>query len=368
MTLAPVFRSKESTEFLRSRGVVARLLPHMAAQRAAMAGLQRRLAGVLGEQYLYTPEDSAPVGDEEFLQDHFFLILFRSFFETLGARERLDLYTSINICIKGIITAADNLFDGEFKELIPLRLSSGKTFGSIMQLMTFERVLGLMCIEDGPRQGVSQEKFFRFNRDLLNRLAFIGTLEGSEEDGVSTTPGMTEMIDSVHRVRGGALFSLAFAAPLEFEGDSPRWRAGEGALARLGTAFQIVDDLTDFEFDLHRRTNNLLASAIVHHGTDAERARLAAIRHAMAEAGEDWESKRTEIFGEGDIIDREFSGPAMEVLRRAREEARLAFEEMAALGFWFNPADSDEVVHAIVGLEGVRRMELLVEKTRVGTE
>lgn len=368
MTLAPVFRSKESTEFLRTRGVVARLAPHALAQRSAMVAMQRRLTAVLGEQYLYRPEDSSPMGDEEFLQDHFFLILFRSFFETLGARERLDLYTSVNICIKGIITAADNLFDGEFKELIPLRLSSGKTFGSIMQLMTFERVLAVMCLEDGAQKGVSQEQFFRFNRDLLNRLAFIGTLEGSEEDGVSTTPGMTEMIDAVHRVRGGALFSLAFAAPLEFEGDSPRWRAGESALARLGTAFQIVDDLTDFEFDLHRRSNNLLVSAITHHGTDAERSRLSAIRHAMAEAGEDWETKRGEIFGEGDIIDREFSGPAMEVLRRAREEARLAFEEMAALGFWFNPADSDEVVHAIVGLEGVRRMELLVEKSRVGTE
>ncbi len=144
-----------------------------------------------------------------------------------------------------------------------------------------------------------------------------------------------------------------------------RWVAGEKALSRLGTAFQIVDDLTDFEFDLHRRSHNLLCSAIMEHGTDSERAKLKSLKAAILEAGEEWEASRDQIFGVGDVIDREFSGPALEVLKRARAEARLAFEEMAALGFWFDPADSDEVVHAIVGLEGVRRMELLVEKTRV---
>ena len=37
MTLAPVFRSQEGTEFLVRRGVLARLEPHIAAQRNAIA-------------------------------------------------------------------------------------------------------------------------------------------------------------------------------------------------------------------------------------------------------------------------------------------------------------------------------------------
>jgi hypothetical protein len=365
MTLAPVFRSKESTEFLRERGVVARMFPHLIAQREAMSDLEAALTAVLGREYLHTEGGRPVVSDEEFLQDHFFLILFRSFFETLGARDRIDFYTQVNICIKGIITAADNLFDQEFKELIPLKLGSGKTFGSIMQLMSFERLLTHLGLQGARAGKFDIDQFQHFNRELLNRLAFIGSLEGSEEDGVTTTPKMTEMIDNVHRVRGGSLFSLAFAAPIEFEEDMDRWVAGEKALARLGTAFQIVDDLTDFEFDLHRRSHNLLCSAIMEHGTDSERAKLKSLKAAILEAGEEWEASRDQIFGTGDVIDREFSGPALEVLKRARAEARLAFEEMAALGFWFDPADSDEVVHAIVGLEGVRRMELLVEKTRV---
>ena len=47
------------------------------------------------------------------------------------------------------------------------------------------------------------------------------------------------------------------------------------------------------------------------------------------------------------------------VLDRAYEEASAAFRSLHDLGFWFDPALSREVVHAIVGLEGVARMQAL---------
>ena len=73
---------------------------------------------------------------------------------------------------------------------------------------------------------------------------------------------------------GGALFALAFVAPGVLEkGDVKRKLAdAETAIAQLGTAFQIVDDLTDFEFDVRRKSHNLLVSQIHHLGTQAERA------------------------------------------------------------------------------------------------
>lgn len=364
MTLAPVFRSKEGTDLLLQRGIVQRLAEHIVAQRAAMAELERRIADVLGEQFRRPGAANSQVPDLEFLQDHFFLILFRSVFAECGAAERIDFYTRVNICIKGIITAADNIFDNDDKELLPLKVGSGRKFTSIMQLMTFERLMQDLGREARDKHLLEEAQFRTFLRDLLARLAFIGALEGSEEDGVSSVPTVEDMIERVHRIRGGALFSLAFAAPFAIEKDQSRWKKADAAISKLGTAFQIVDDLTDFEFDIHRGSNNLLVSRIVNDGTDAERQALADLRQKIASFGDDWEANRERVMNGRDAIDEHFSESALAVLRCARTEARTSFEELAALGFWFDPADSDEVVHAIVGMEGVHRMEKLVEKDR----
>lgn len=366
MTLAPVFRSEEGTALLRERGILDRLAEDIADQRAALHDLELHLAEIIGEQYRRpaTATGSSSQTDMEFLQDHFFLLLFRNLFRTLGAGDRLAFYTRLNVCIKGIITAADNLFDHEFKELIPLRLSTGVTFGSIVQLMTFERLVMLLGQDAEAAKLLPAGRFREINRDLLTRLTFIGALEGSEEDGVASVPGVTEMVDRVHRIRGGALFSLAFCAPLAMEKDRAKWTAAEVAIAKLGTAFQIVDDLTDFEFDLFRESNNLLVSQITHHGSAEERAHLGSLSKRIHAATGEWEERRVAVIGEEDAINQWFQESALDVLRIARREAREAFEGLQALGFWFDPADSDEVVHAIVGLEGVHRMGLLVERDR----
>jgi geranylgeranyl pyrophosphate synthase len=117
-------------------------------------------------------------------------------------------------------------------------------------------------------------------------------------------------------------------------------------VARLGTAFQIVDDLTDFEFDLGRRSHNLLTSQIHHHGTDEERRALETLR-ASGDAPD------------SGVVEARFTSSARAVLERAYAEARASFRELGELGHWFDPELADEVVHAIVGLEGVARMEAL---------
>ena len=70
-------------------------------------------------------------------------------------RDRLRLYTELNFCIKGTITAADNLFDDQSKSLLPLTTGKGDRFASILQLMTFERLTGL---EQGIRHLVALRK------------------------------------------------------------------------------------------------------------------------------------------------------------------------------------------------------------------
>jgi hypothetical protein len=355
MTLSPVFRSQDAVMLLAERGVWSRLAGDMEAQADAVRAIYADLEHVLGEPFRKAPQH-VPVASEmttpaglTFLQEYFFLILFRSIFASLGIeRDRLRMYTELNFCIKGTITAADNLFDDQAKSLLPLADRSGSRFMSILQLMAFER-LGRRVLDRGEKAGaVTAAERDRVQRGLLDRMASIGTLEGSEEGGVADVPTPDDMVEAVHRVRGGALFALAFAAPsvLERGEIAARLARAEVAVAQLGTAFQIVDDLTDFEFDLGRRSHNLLVSQIEHLGTREERTTLARLR------------------GDGpgpmgDVVEQHFKSSARAVLERAYAEARASFEGLQALGFWLEVELAEEIVHAIVGLDGTRRMEAL---------
>jgi hypothetical protein len=357
MTLSPVFRSAKAVELLAERGVWEGLAPDMEAQADAVRRVYTDLDGVIGARFRraapHVPSAAEVTTPEglHFLQEYFFLILFRSIFRSLGVPEaRLRAYSELNFCIKGTITAADNIFDDQAKSLLPLVDHAGPRFMSILQLMSFERLLRAVldrAVHDGT---LSADDVGPIQRSLIDRMAEIGVLEGSEEGGVDVIPTPDAMVEAVHRVRGGALFALAFAAPsvLEQGATAEKMARAEEAIARLGTAFQIVDDLTDFEFDVARRSHNLLVSQVAHEGTPAERAAFEALwGGAPVPAG---------------IVEGAFASSARAVLGRAYAEARSAFRVLAELGHWFDPALADEVVHAIVGLEGVSRMEALIDR------
>ncbi len=354
MTLSPVFRSRQAVDLLREHGVWERLGPAIEAQGRAVGTLYEDVRELIDEDYLLDPHliaASGEVGSEEaldFLQEYFFLILFRSIFDSLGiSPERLALYSELNFCIKGTITAADNIFDDQAKSLLPLKGGSGARFLSILQLMCFERLIR-RSMGRGVRAGtMAEEQVHSVLRGLMNQMADIGRLEGSEEGGVDEIPAPDEMVERVHQVRGGALFALAFVAPRVLEEGSvlELMDRGEPAVARLGTAFQIVDDLTDFEFDLGRRSHNLLVSQIHHHGTAEEQAALKRFREGEAVPS--------------GIVESLFRGSARAVLERAYLEARSSFQALEEIGFWFPSQLADEVVHAIVGLDGVARMEAI---------
>lgn len=354
MTLSPVFRSSTSIRLLEEEGIWERLRPALLGQLRAVRTVQRDLSEIIDPAFTSDPpegsDDLDPASPEAlpFLQEYFFLVLFRSLFESLGVGPaRLERYSEVNFCVKGTITAADNIFDEQGKSLLPLEVGNGRRFLSILQLMCFERLIR-RTLDRGVMAGeLAAGDRDRVLKGLIDLMARIGLLEGSEEGGVEAIPTPDEMVEGVHRVRGGALFALSFVPPriLESGETLQRIEAAEPAVARLGTAFQIVDDLTDFEFDLTRRSHNLLVAQIHHHGTAAERSAL----QELLDGGDVRQ----------DMVENVFRTSARAVLERAYEEARGAFQALSELGFWFPVELSEEVVHAIVGLEGVRRMEKL---------
>ncbi len=342
MTLSPVFRSTDAIETLSAKGYLSKLAPAIARQKTYVDGLNGLLADIIDDRYVARPE-SPDDDDLVFLQEHFFLVLFDAVFAELGCpADRLELYGVLNLCTKGLVTSGDNLFDEENKAELPLRLTEGWRFRSIMQLLCFDHLVARIL--ENPRTVVTTPSAQRYRRSLLSGLASIGALEGSEEAGVQSVPDPEDMIRTVHAVRGGKLFSLAFLAPAIWEpdADSPSWQKARQGVTHLGTAFQMVDDVTDFEFDLARRSHNLLVAEIVHHGTSAERETL-----ELLSGGGPVPS--------GMVEDR-FSSAARAVLHRARRVAELGFRDLSDAGFWYAPEDAEDFVRAIAGDAGDDRV------------
>src|SRR5262245_1672323 len=126
MTLSPVFRSPDAVRELAAQRVWDCLAPAAQQQAEANTRVSADLRSVLDAAYV---RDEASVAgnagpsDLSFVQRFFFLVFFRSVLETLGVgRADLAFCSEMNFCIKGTITAADNLFDDQDKDLLALRV------------------------------------------------------------------------------------------------------------------------------------------------------------------------------------------------------------------------------------------------------
>jgi hypothetical protein len=355
MTLAPVFRSGRLFEILEQEGIVERFGPARSRMQDGVLHIHADLENILGREFLDLDAEAVakklrddPKAAAEFLQKYFFLILFSSVFEHIGIEPaRLQFYAELSYCIMGTIAAADNLFDGEAKMFLPLTPVRGAVFGSVLQLMCFERLtarVGQRAIAAGA---VAADQWAETQKRLLSTMALIGTLEGSEESGSDEILSPEVMVERVHGIRGGLLFSLVTVAPrlLENEATARKLDEVEMAVVKLGTAFQIVDDITDFEFDLSRRSHNMLAAEIFHRGSPEERRELERLLLNPPKAAD------------ASALDDLFLSSAQRVLDGARRTTRESLAALEGIGFWFPSRLADVVIQGIVADSGVGRME-----------
>lgn len=348
MTLSPIFRSSDAVDLLEREGIWDKLAPELDAQIAANSAILADFKTLIDPQYIAS--DGEALGQDRllFLQENFFLVLFRSVFGCFAKNaNRLQLYSELNFCIRGTITAADNLFDDEGKSWLPLQLQSGQRFQSILQLMAFERLSRGVLHRGFGRDLLGQNDIGQIQRRLFSMMAGIGTLEGSEEAGVAELLEPREMIPRVHALRGGDLFALSFVAPKVMEPSEQGVAIAEAeqAIRDLGIAFQIVDDLVDFEDDISRKSNNLLAAQIRHYGSVDEKLRMKAL--AMGQPCPP------------DLVETCLAESAGVVLDMAQGHAVSAATRLQELGHWLGPSIATELVRAIVGLEGSKRIEAI---------
>lgn len=79
----------------------------------------------------------------QYLQKNFFSSLFLSIYAALDIPpQRRQFYGQINHCIRGLVTACDNLLDDEYKELLPFNFPEPAIrFKSVMHLLCLDRIL-----------------------------------------------------------------------------------------------------------------------------------------------------------------------------------------------------------------------------------
>jgi hypothetical protein len=231
-----------------------KLYPSISEHRRVEETHLRLLGGLLESRFIAPhPQRSGPL---RYTRKNFFSILFLAVYRAMGIHEeRRLLYGVINHAIRGIVTAADNLLDDEYKEMLPLRFAAGASrFKSIMHLLLFDRILYQVVDDAVEKRIISPEDRPRILQTILDALVPIGEEEATEEGGVDRLLTPADIIEQIHRHKGGNLLRLAFVAPLLVEsGRRERVELADRGVYRIGLALQVIDDLTDFHEDLRDR-------------------------------------------------------------------------------------------------------------------
>jgi hypothetical protein len=321
MTLSPIFRDEESIEFLSKQGYLEKFLPALELQKQARSKIEQ-----LVKSHYECGGSFEPAEDIEIFKRDFFLIFFSSI-STNGRSKHVEWYAPWNYCIRGTITAADNLLDNENKKTLPLDEGISGVIRSCVELKMHEQLMAYLGRE------IPLESYELIKRRLDNKILEIGKLENSEEKGVEEIMKPDEMIQKVHYIRGGALFELGMIAPLILEPElKDYWKKAKEGIIKIGTAFQIVDDITDFEADLVRNSHNILRAEICHNAKPSERCLLFAVKP-----------------GEKRLVETYFKDSARSVAEYAYCLAREGFIILESIGFWYKPEHTEQFVNAILG-------------------
>lgn len=198
-----------------------------------------------------------------------FSTVFQSTYLLLGLpADCRALFAQLNYLFRIWVTATDNLLDREDKPTLPLALPPGaQVMRQVLALMVADRGLTRLLRTAVDGGVVTPGEAARLGDRTLTVLLPSAALEAREERGVVEHPPPCEVLERIHHLKTGILFTVPFIG-LEDPGTgtllSERARRLRDALATLGAGCQILDDIRDFSRDLATRRHNYLAAVLYH--------------------------------------------------------------------------------------------------------
>jgi len=279
------------------------------------------------------------------LRHNYFSVLFIAVFHTLGlSAEQRRFYARINHCLRSWVTACDNLLDHELKELISTDLpQDAYVFKSVHTLLLTDRIFFSLLMDALEAGLITADDITPLLNVSLAAISESGREEAEEENGVAETLSPEEILQSVHRLKTGALFAAPLSAPLKLghlQLSDQRVQLARQGLIRFGIGCQILDDISDLGMDLFYRKHNYLASTIVHGGMSDEQRRLAALRT---------EDMSPDLIRRVALYKR-FPESAAQAMQRALAVLHEALDLLAACGLPLSGAARDTFVDILVQL------------------
>ena len=192
----------------------------------------------------------------ESYKKNFFTFLMISILDNMKIpKERVILYGEITFCLRGIVTATDNIIDNEKKGVIFLNDVENSVVNNTLLLMTLQNVLLHVLNELG-----CSEKGMTL---ILNKIHSIAKSESLRNSALyDKYPAPQYIIDNIHTGIGGELLQLALWIPEIMEGLSSPVSEYNKALFDIGMALQALDDLCDMSEDFSASQVNLGISVL----------------------------------------------------------------------------------------------------------
>lgn len=230
-----------------------------------------RLAGEIAVTARDTPMEYA-VSIEAIPEDFYacrrnvFSTLFQAGYHLLHLDERRRrFYGQLIHLYRMWVTSADNLLDGEDKAVLPIRMArDSRVMKQVIALMTADRVLSRV-LEQACSEGViTPAQSRRLSDGTLQVLLPSAAEEASEEGGITERASPDDILGTIHALKTGLLFNVAFFAPgvVEEHLDPVAFRRLRLAYHQFGIGCQILDDIRDLAKDHCERRQNYILSQL----------------------------------------------------------------------------------------------------------
>ena len=235
------------------RAVHARLAPHLASPAGTPA------------EYVVRP---GPLPEANLgWRKNLFSTLFQSVYHLMDvpAPRRL-LYGQLIHLFRIWVTSADNLLDGEDKDVVPLQMpGSARVMRQVVAVMAADRVLAEILNDAVATGAITAAQRDELARESLRRLLPSAAQEATEEGGIAVRPPPEEVLGVIHRLKTGLLFHLAFVGPeiVEPAACARTARLREG-LMDFGRGCHVLDDVRDMARDLLEKRHNYVLSVLAH--------------------------------------------------------------------------------------------------------
>jgi hypothetical protein len=298
----------------------------MRAHRSMEDEFRERLLTIVGKS-MALEFPFRDLGAARYFESNIFSILFLSIFLSLGLPEpRVRAYGLILHSLRGVVTSTDNILDRESKGALRIQGAHGWVLPNVMLLLLQSGLLYEVLSELAQNPGLRHS----LQGQIIAALQEIASEEVDEEHEINEVLIPGEILDRIHRYRGGRLLELAFIAPVMLETErAGELRVASDAVHRIGLGLQILDDITDLSVDLQSLNHNILRSWIVHHGPDGPVTDDDLRTLPLEDLKCPWKT---------------FPNATRAVLKQATDEARAGFAALGNLGFPVDPEGVDDLL------------------------